>query len=206
LGLSGIKNIIFDLGGVIINLSVERTHRAFASLSGLSLAEIDNIVHQGAFFNEYERGGISDADFRDHLRMSLGISVSDSELDDAWNAMLLDIPIQRIQLLERLKNEFNIFLLSNTNNIHLQCFNQQVQQLTGYPAIDRYFHHAYYSHLIKMRKPDVETYEHVIQTSHLQPRETIFLDDNKDNLAGADKVGIRTFHVQKPDQLFSFFQ
>ena len=94
-----IKNIIFDLGGVIINLSVDRTYQAFAALSGLSLPEINKIVHQGTFFHEYERGGISDADFRDRLRETLKISVSDSEIDDAWNAMLLDIPIQRIQLL-----------------------------------------------------------------------------------------------------------
>src|SRR5688572_9759964 len=112
LALSGIKNIIFDLGGVIINLSVERTYQAFAALSGLSLPEINKIVHQASFFHEYESGGISDADFRDRLRESLKISVSDPEIDDAWNAMLLDIPVERIQLLEQLRKEFNILLLS----------------------------------------------------------------------------------------------
>ncbi len=203
--LQGIKNIIFDLGGVIINLSVEKTHQAFAEISGLPLIEIQNIVHQGAFFHEYEKGLINDDDFRNHLRESLQIKVSDPELDNAWNAMLLDIPIERICLLEQLKPRFNLILLSNTNNIHLQSFNSQIHQLTGFSAIDQYFHHAYYSHLVKMRKPDVEIYDHVLQSNNLIPQETIFLDDNTDNLVGASKTGIKTFHVQYPDQIFSLF-
>jgi len=205
LATTGIKNIIFDLGGVIINLSVEKTHQAFALLSGLPVDEIKTIVHHGDFFNQYEKGLISDSEFRDHLRESLNLRVDDGELDTAWNAMLLDIPMERIRLLEQLKSGFRIFLLSNTNNIHLQSFNHQVKQLTGFNAIDEYFHQAYYSHLVKMRKPDLEIYEHVLHTSNLIPAETLFLDDNKDNLTGANKAGIKTFHVQEPDQIFSLF-
>ena len=203
--LLGIKNIIFDLGGVIINLSVEKTHEAFASLSGLTVQEVKELVHQSAFFHEYEKGLISDMEFRNHLRELLNLNVADQKLDLAWNAMLLDIPLKRIRLLEQLKGQFSLFLLSNTNNIHLQCFNKQVFQLTGFPSLDHYFHNAYYSHLINMKKPGVEIYEYVLSNSNLHPQETIFLDDNLDNLAGANKAGIRTFHVQQPDQIFSLF-
>lgn len=202
---TGIKNIIFDLGGVIINLAVEKTHQAFAALSGLPLEEIKNRVHHGAYFHEYEKGLIADAEFRNHLRESLNLKVTDTELDVAWNAMLLDIPIERIQLLERLKKNYSLYLLSNTNNIHLQCFSKIVQQLTGKERIDYYFHDAYYSHLLKLSKPDVAIYKHVLTQNNLQPAETIFLDDNKDNLMGANKAGIQTFHVQYPDQIFSLF-
>lgn len=202
---TGIKNIIFDLGGVIINLSVEKTHQAFATLSGLPLQEIKDRVHQAAYFQEYEKGLVSDSEFRNHLRKSLNLNVDDTQLDNAWNAMLLDIPIERIRLLERLKGPFNLYLLSNTNNIHLQSFNEQVFQLTGFPSLNQYFNNAYYSHLIKMKKPDVEIYEYVLHDNNLLPQETIFLDDNSDNLAGASKAGIRTFHVQQPDQIFSLF-
>ena len=202
---TGIKNIIFDLGGVIINLAVEKTHQAFATLSGLPLEEIKSRVHHGAYFHEYEKGLITDAEFRNHLRESLNLKVTDTELDAAWNAMLLDIPIERIQLLERLKKNYSIYLLSNTNNIHLQCFSKIVQQLTGKERIDHYFHNSYYSHLLKLSKPDVAIYEHVLAQSNLQPAETIFLDDNKDNLIGANKAGIQTFHVQHPVQIFSLF-
>lgn len=202
---SGVKNIIFDLGGVIINLSVEKTHQAFAALSGLSVNEIKSMVHHGAFFHDYERGLISDAEFRTHLRESLRLTVSDVQLDAAWNAMLLDIPIERINLLVRLKEKFSLYLLSNTNNIHLQCFNDIVKNLTGQPFIDYYFHRAYYSHLLKISKPDVAIYNHVLLQNGLRAEETIFLDDNKDNLTGANKAGIKTFHVEHPDQIFSLF-
>lgn len=203
--LLGIKNIIFDLGGVIINLSVEKTHEAFASLSGLTVQVVKELVHQSAFFHEYEKGLISDMEFRNHLRELLKLNVADHQLDLAWNAMLLDIPLNRIRLFEQLKGQFSLFLLSNTNNIHLQSFNKQVFQLTGFPSLDHYFHNAYYSHLINMKKPDVEIYEYVLSNSNLHPQETIFLYDNLDNLAGANKAGIRTFHVQQPDQIFSLF-
>jgi putative hydrolase of the HAD superfamily len=205
LALQGIKNIIFDLGGVIINLSVEKTHQAFATLSGLPLQEVKDRVHQATFFHEYEKGLINDSEFRNHLRRSLQLDVDDSQLDHAWNAMLLDIPIERIQLLERIKKNYHLYLLSNTNNIHLQSFNRQVFDLTGFPSLDQYFHNAYYSHLIKMKKPDVEIFEYVLENNNLLATETIFLDDNTDNLDGATKAGIRTFHVQQPDQIFSPF-
>ncbi len=200
-----IKNIIFDLGGVIINLSVEKTHQAFAELSGKSVEEIKSIVHHGAFFHDYERGLITDGEFREHLRKSLNLQVSDIQLDAAWNAMLLDIPMARIELLARLKQQYAIYLLSNTNNIHLQCFNNIVKNLTGQSTIDHYFHKAYYSHLLKLSKPDVAIYNYVLSQNNLAANETIFLDDNKDNLAGANKVGIQTFHVQHPDLIFSIF-
>lgn len=148
---------------------------------------------------------IDDETFRDQLREVLSDHLSDAELDHAWNAMLLDIPMERIHLLEHLKSRFNIYLLSNTNNIHLQCFNKQVQQLTGFVAMDQYFHQAYYSHIMKMRKPDVEIYEYVLHAHDLVPHETIFLDDNKDNLLGANNAGIKTFHVEHPDQIYSLF-
>lgn len=202
---SEIKNIIFDLGGVIINLSVQETYQAFSRLSNISLSEMKILVHSNSFFREYEKGHISDDQFRNELRSFLKVQVSDKELDDAWNAMLLDIPVQRIRLLEKLKSEFNLFLLSNTNNIHLQCFNAQVRQVTGQQSLDIYFHQAYYSHLVKMAKPDIEIYQHVIENNKLVPHQTLFLDDNIENLEGAKKAGIQTFHIQYPDLIFSLF-
>lgn len=202
---AGIKNIIFDLGGVILNLAVENTHREFANLSGLPLAEIKTRVHHGKYFHEYERGLISDAEFRNHLRQSLELQVSDAELDKAWNAMLLDIPQERFALLEQLKQSHRLFLLSNTNEIHRQCFNSIVQQTSGKPGIDHYFHQAYFSHLLNLSKPDVTIYQHVLNDQNLLPHETVFLDDNADNITGAAKAGLHTFHVQHPNQIFDFF-
>jgi putative hydrolase of the HAD superfamily len=204
---SEIKNIIFDLGGVIINLAVHETHKAFSNLSGISVEQIKNKVHNNEFFHLYEKGLISDSEFRELIRRELSLeNKSDEVLDAAWNAMLLDIPIQRVQLLERLKGIYRLYVLSNTNNIHLRCFNDKVKDLTGRDSLDEYFDNAYYSHLINLSKPDTAIYEYVIDKNNLQAEETIFLDDNLDNLAGADKVGIKTFHVKEPDQIFSLFK
>lgn len=202
---AGIKNIIFDLGGVILNLSVERTHQAFADLSGLTLPEIKSRVHHGPFFHDYERGLITDLEFRNLLRETLQVKASDQELDKAWNAMLLDIPQERFALLEQLKETYRVFLLSNTNEIHRQCFNSIVQQTSGKPNIDHYFHQAYFSHVLNLSKPDVAIYQHVLNDQNLLPSETVFLDDNQDNLAGAAKAGLHTFYVQQPNQIFEFF-
>lgn len=203
--LDGIKNIIFDLGGVILNLSVASTHEAFSQLSGLPLEEIQKRVHHGVYFHKFERGAISPADFRKHLRESLGMQASDAEIDAAWNTMLLDIPKTRLALLEHVKKTHATFLLSNTNAIHLERFNRIVQQTSGVSRIDDYFHKAYFSHHLKMSKPDPEIYEHVLRENHLKAAETIFLDDNLDNLKGAQRTGIRTYHIENPDQIFSLF-
>ena len=200
-----IKNIIFDLGGVIINLSTQTTVEHFARLGGVTTEEVTNRLMQSSEFHDYEKGLISDDRFRDIVRGMLKVTAIDSDIDRCWNAMLLDIPIQRIQLLERLRSQYRTFLLSNTNEIHLNCFNGIVKKLTGQSSLDYYFERAYYSHRMKMRKPDQEIYEVVLQDNGLIPGQTIFLDDNLSNLAGAERCGINTFHVQQPDLIFTLF-
>ena len=201
----GIKNIIFDLGGVIINLSTQTTVEQFARLGDVTPENVANRMMQSSEFHDYEKGLISDDRFRDIVRDMLKVQASDSEVDRCWNAMLLDIPMQRIRLLERLKSKYRIFLLSNTNEIHLNCFNGIVKELTGQPSLDYYFERAYYSHRMKMRKPDQEIYEVVLRDNGLIPGQTIFLDDNLSNLKGAELCGINTFHIQHPDLIFTLF-
>lgn len=200
-----IKNIIFDLGGVIINLSTQTTVKQFARLANLTEEDVNQRMMQSQEFHDYEKGLISDSRFREIVRAMLKVNASDAEIDRCWNAMLLDIPIQRIQLLERLRNQYRIFLLSNTNEIHLNCFNAIVRELTGKPSLDHFFEKAYYSHRMKMRKPDQEIYKFVLDENELLPGHTIFLDDNLFNLKGAERCGIKTFHVQHPDLMFNLF-
>ncbi len=200
-----IKNLIFDLGGVIINLSVDKTYHAFSKLSGIPAQQLKELAKVTTFFADYEKGTISDDDFRMALRNFLRTDSSDAQLDDAWNAMLLDIPRPRIDLLKELRSRYQLFLLSNTNNIHLQCFSKIVEDSFDVPSLDSFFHKSYYSHLMRMRKPDVEIYQHVLMDNLLAPGETLFFDDTKVNLEGAELAGIKTFHVLHPDQLFSIF-
>lgn len=197
-------NLIFDLGGVIIDLEVEMTKKAFASLSGKPLKDIEHFL-ENSIFVWYEKGLISDEEFRNHLRRLLKINTSDEKIDKAWNAMLGNIPRVRINLLERLRGDHKLFLLSNTNQIHLHCFNNIVKSACGEESLEPYFDKVYYSHQLKMRKPDIEIFSHVLKENNLIAGETLFLDDNLVNLKGATQAGIQTFHVQHPDMLFSLF-
>lgn len=198
------ENLIFDLGGVIIDLKMEMTKKAFASLSGKQEKDMEQFM-ENSLFIQYEKGLIADAEFRDRLRGLLKINCSDEKLDKAWNAMLGDIPKVRINLLERLRGNHKLFLLSNTNQIHLTCFNNIVKSVCGEESLERYFDKVYYSHVLKMRKPDIEIFKHVLSENDLVAKDTLFLDDNTTNLEGASQTGIQTFHVRHPDLLFSLF-
>ncbi len=167
--------------------------------------KIKDQVSEEAFFNEYEKGLLSDVEFRARVRKMLAVEVTDKQIDDAWNAMLGDIPNERLQLLQRLGKKHRVFLLSNTNSIHLQHFNGIVKKVSGRPVLDEFFEQAYYSHLLKMRKPDLEIFDHVLKENKLNPAQTLFLDDNVDNLRAAEQAGIKTAHITHPDLIFSIF-
>jgi glucose-1-phosphatase len=200
-----IKNIIFDLGGVILDLDVDKTYHQFAQLSGQPVAQLKAEAARHSFFNEYEQGSISDDNFREELKGFLRVTTSDQQIDKAWNAMLGAVPLTRVDLLKKIRGKFGIFLLSNTNNIHLQCFTKIVEDTLGSSSWDGLFEKTYYSHLIKMRKPDAAIYSHVLNENNLKAAETLFLDDNLSNLQGAASIGIQTFHVTHPDLIFSLF-
>ncbi|MFY0626900.1 MAG: HAD family phosphatase [Reichenbachiella sp.] len=197
-----INTIIFDLGGVIIDLNEQATVDAFLTLSGKPLQQIKHLYESSDIFKSHERGLISNNEFRSKLKDLLEISVSDIELDKAWNAMLGEIPIERLKLLNHLKKKFQIFILSNTNDIHETFFTQKVKDVSGKLSLRDFTDQIYYSHELHLRKPDQEIYEKVLQLSQIDPKETLFLDDKKENLLGAESVGIQTMHVSDPNQIF----
>jgi putative hydrolase of the HAD superfamily len=148
---------------------------------------------------------LNDNEFRAHIRSFLNTKVTDAQIDFAWNAMLLDIPKEKYEMLSKLKSDFNVFLLSNTNNIHLQAVNEIVFKDTERFSLSHYFHRDYYSHLMKMRKPDPEIFERVLFENNLAANETYFLDDNLENIQGAKSVGIQTAHITSPEMVLSLF-
>lgn len=192
------------MGGVIINLDIGLTIRQMANLADLSADEMVEQYWQHENFHAYERGKISDEEFKAFLRDHFDIKASDEALHTAWNAMILDIPTERLNLLNKLKEDYQLFLLSNTNNIHLQRVNEVFVPLNG-EVLDDYFYQAYYSHQMGMRKPDREIYDKVIADHQLNPETTLFLDDNKGNLEGAKSVGLQTYWVENPNQLKALF-
>lgn len=195
---AGIKNIIFDLGGVIINIKFQRALDAFQQLSKSGKVLEFTQQQQSALFDAYETGQISDAEFRAGLRKHYELEASDEEIDAAWNALLLDIPAERIELLRALGQKYRLFLLSNTNAIHWVKFTQIVADNFNIPSLDSLFEKTYYSHLIGQRKPDAIVFEQILTQHNLLAAETLFVDDSIQHIEGAKTVGLRTLFLAPP--------
>ena len=200
----GIRHIIFDLGGVIIDLDTSKTVRGMAQWMEIGEEEALKVFHEDDRFKQYEKGEISDAEFRDFIRGLAPNSLTDEAIDDVWNAMLLDIPGERIRLLQALKPHYSLYLLSNTNAIHLEDVVLKLGQ-QGISSFKELFDAEYYSHLVGMRKPDAEIYQHVLEDQGLAAQKTIFFDDNPDNIKSARSLGIQTFHVLHPNDVLTYF-
>ncbi len=202
-----IKNLIFDLGGVILDLSVDQTREQFSALSGLDKQRVKDLYASTPGFEEYEKGLMNDKDFRDFVRDVFSVQSSDEEIDKCWTAMLLGLPIRKLNLLQSLKKKFSVYLLSNTNNIHINYINQIMLPGITHPgnALESYFHRAYYSHIMKKRKPNADIFEQVLNENSLLAHETLFLDDNLPNIEGAKQLGIQTVHVVTPDLILDYF-
>ena len=193
--------LLFDLGGVILDLSFANTFNAFAKLSNKRIHEIENDFSAISFFKDFETGHLTESEFRSELTKLLCINVTDEILDQAWNAMLGILPTNRLQVLEKLSKSHTLILFSNTNSIHLKAFTEIVKQ-SGTKSFDSYFSTAYYSHLVGRRKPDRATYQWICKQHNFEPNTILFFDDNLANLQGASEVGINTFHVTDADELF----
>lgn len=201
--MSGIKNIIFDLGGVIINLDYNRTRNAFIELGLTGFDAIYSQAQQGGFFDSFDTGRLSPEEFRTEIRKHLKQEISDNQIDHAWDAMLLDVPSEKLQLLSRLKTKYRTFLLSNTNVIHVNNFSNYLQRTYGHSDFTPYFEKWYYSCNIGMRKPDAEIFEFVLNENGLRAEETFFIDDSIQHIEGATRCGLQTIHHQQSESLES---
>lgn len=195
--IKGIKHIIFDLGGVLINLDHKRTQDAFAALGVTNFEEIWGTVKQTALFDDFETGKINRADFISAIRDVARIEASDQQIIDAWNALLLDFPLRRLQILQQLRIHYDLLLLSNTNEIHEEAFNKILMNNNGMPNIGVFFDKVYLSHRIGMRKPNPEIFERVLNENQLQPIHTLFIDDYLPNTEAANALGIQTIYIDK---------
>ncbi|NIG52502.1 HAD family phosphatase [Chitinophaga sp. Cy-1792] len=204
--MQGIKNIIFDLGGVILNLDYKKTNDAFTALGVENFHELYGQFKGSDLFNGLETGHVSTAEFLATMHKYLPENITDAQIIDAWNAMLLDFPVARLQLLQQLRQQYNLFLLSNTNAIHLDAFNKILMESRGIPSLGAFFDKTYYSHLMGCRKPDRESYEMVLEENGLIAGETVFIDDTLPNIDGAKAIGLQTIHLQAPKTILEIFK
>lgn len=190
-----IKNIIFDFGGVICDIDVTLTKKAFIDLGWRTADQGRSISDSKGLFEDLETGAITPQRFRDELRKFFDRPVSDEELDAAWNRLLQEMPAERIRLLEELRKKYRIFLLSNSNEIHYNKYLQDFRERFGYPDFDALFEKAYFSYRLGLKKPDPEIFRHVLDDRRLDPSETIFIDDTMGHVEGAMKTGIIGYHL-----------
>lgn len=189
-------NIIFDFGGVILNLDYDRTTEAFVKLGVTDFEQSYSQLNQTNLFDEFERGEITPDQFRSGIRTVLNTGVSDALIDEAWNAMLLDLPSERLRLLEKLGQTRRLALLSNTNAIHAEYFEQQMKRQHRIENLDPFFEKVYYSFDVGMRKPEPRIFEFVLQERNFKPEETLFIDDSPQHIEGARRVGLHTYHLR----------
>lgn len=196
-----IKNIIFDLGGVIINLDYNKTRNAFVALGLNDFDEIYSQSQQNGFFDSFDKGQLSPEEFRTEIRRHLTTEKSDSEIDAAWDAMLLDVPKEKLQLLSSLKTNYRTFLLSNTNAIHVKNFSAALSEKYGFSDFSGHFEKCYYSCDIGMRKPDAGIFQFVLDQNNLNAEETLFIDDSIQHIKGANQLNIQTLFYKTEQSL-----
>lgn len=194
---SSIDNIIFDLGGVIINLDYSLTTQAFQDLGLTNFEEMYSQAAQTGLFDRFEKGLCSTSYFVNALLDYMPAGTTPNQVVAAWNAMILEFPMENIDLLRTLKEKYRIFLLSNTNEIHIQYFNRKLSQLVSEKDLTPFFEKVYFSSEVNFRKPELEIFEKVINDQQLERTKTIFIDDTLQHIEGAQKAGINTFHFQK---------
>jgi glucose-1-phosphatase len=193
-----IKNIIFDLGGVIINIDYNKTINAFIKLGMSNVTGVFSQASQNKTFDKLDKGEISNQEFYAKIKPLFPKPISEQEMETAWNAMLLDIPPRRIALLKELKKKYKLFLLSNTNDIHFPVFQTQLKKQEGL-FLEDLFNNTYYSHKIGMRKPDKEVFQLILKENNIFGEETLFIDDSEQHIVGAKKLGIKTLHLVNND-------
>lgn len=203
--ISNISYIIFDLGGVIIDLDVDATHRAFAEISGRPLDRVKALAAEAEFFKLYERGEIDDPTFRAHLREELEYTGTEALLDEAWNAMLGPIARERFDKLEELEKSFDLYVMSNTNEIHARRFLDIAKYTSPNKGFHDYFKQVYFSQEVGARKPEPEAWQVILNDHQLEPSQGLFIDDNPSNIEAAAKLGLQVYHNRNVNDWMGLF-
>lgn len=194
--LKNIRHIIFDLGGVLLNIDYQRTQKAFYELGLTDFETHYTQMTQTGLFDDFETGRIGADAFVATLRELLPQTCTETAIINAWNAMLLDMPLRRLQLLQQLQIHYQTILLSNTNELHEKAFNQILKSQCGFNSFGVFFDKVYFSHRLGLRKPDKAIFELVLQQNQLDPEHTLYLDDSPQHIDSARQLGIQCIFMQ----------
>ncbi|MDI1255016.1 MAG: HAD family phosphatase [Flavobacterium sp.] len=184
-----INTIIFDFGDIFINLKQRDVEEAFTNLGMKEWGEELKSLNI-----QFETAKISEADFLNGLR-NHAPSATIEEIRSAWNSMLGEFPLYRLEFLQLLSQQYRLFLLSNTDAIHIAHF----EEMVGPSFLSDFyqcFEKVYFSFELGLRKPEEEIFNYIINKHELSPKRTLFVDDKKDNTDIAEKLGLQIWNLQ----------
>ena len=200
-----IKNIIFDLGGVILDIDENIVYQELEKL-GIPVSQLTHSKEFVDIMSKFDRGIYTAPTFRKKLKALIGQEkMTDQKFDSIWNSMLLDIPRERIEAIEKIKKHYKIFLMSNTNEIHYDLYVRDLQLRFGYREFDELFNKSYFSFDIHLEKPDPRFFELILDHEQLLAEETLFIDDTATNIKAAKALGIKTYHIQRDELVRNLF-
>ena len=200
-----IRNIVFDLGGVLVDLDFK------AAINGLQEAGFANVKEQlmafdrGGIFQKFEVGEITADEFRTAIRENSTVTLTDEEVDALWNLMLLEIPREKLELILHLRGKYMVYLLSNTNSIHWDYVCKNAFNYRGF-RVEDYFEETFLSYEMHLAKPDKAIFEKVLSDANLLAEETLFIDDSEANCKAAQEAGIHAHHYHVGDDLSKIFE
>ena len=203
--MTEIKGIIFDLGGVILNLNYSKTENEFKKIGVLNFKEFYSQKKQTLLFDDFEKGNIKSEEFISSFKESENLKIKEIDFINAWNAMLLGIPIKNLQFIDGLKKDYKIILLSNTNEIHIKKFEDDLKKNNILEQFYKCFDKIYYSSRTGKRKPEENCFNQVLEENGLIAENTLFIDDSIQHIEGAKKAGIKTFHLKKNKSILDLF-
>jgi len=200
-----IKNIIFDFGGVICNIDIRLSEKKFRELGFKGFNPSYPLQENEDIFRKLEGGKIRIPEFCSALKRHLDPGVTDHQIIEAWNAMILSIPEKRVRLLEKLRQEYRIFILSNSNEIHYKKYLDDFCRIYHYNSFDELFEKAWFSFIIHLQKPSKEIFDFILSDGHLSPKETLFVDDSVQNIETARNAGLYVWHLQPTEDMTKLF-
>lgn len=187
-----IKNILFDFGNVLFDIDLPAVERNLRPLFGNDFERAAEKLRRDKVFELYETGGLSTAEFVDLIRFSGQTEIPADQVVAAWNSIFIGMPAHRFGMLLDLRQRYKVFLLSNINELHERWIAEYMVRKHGIADYESlYFDGVYFSHLVRLRKPETAIFEYVLADAEILPEETIFFDDVAANIEAANALGIR---------------
>lgn len=203
--MNNIKNLILDLGGVVLNVDYHKMVDAFKAYNIPDFDKHFTQAQQAEIIDLFEEGKCTIEEFRNGIRELTGVNLSDKQIDDAWNSMILDLPEERIQLIGLLKLKYNMYMFSNTNELHIEMLKKKFEKQFGFDIFTFLFNKAYFSNEIKQRKPNPEAFQWLLDDAGIKAEETLFIEDSPQHIEGAKKVGLNTYWLTGGETIIDLY-